>query len=101
VSLPVLRSPRVKLVVLGFDGQSLRLLFGDQQTEARGRISGLAHAADFFIGCRSNRAGLAKTLGASQLHEVLFWPDRCLPGSEDADSLAALEALDRHVRWSY
>jgi hypothetical protein len=101
VTLPVLHLCGVKLAILGFDGQSLRLRFGDQRAEVKGRISGLAHAADFFIGCRSNRVGLAKTLGASQLHEVLFWPDRCLLGSDYADDLAALTALNRHVRWSY
>jgi hypothetical protein len=101
VSVPVPRGRGVKLAVLGFDGQSLRLGLGDQRAEAGGKVPGLAHPADFFIGCRSNRAGLAKTLGQSQLHEVLFWPDRCLPGSDEAEDLAALAALDRHVRWSY
>jgi hypothetical protein len=101
VSVPVPPGRGVKLAILGFDGRSLRLGLGDQRAEAGGKVPGLAHPADFFIGCRSNRAGLAKTLGQSQLHEVLFWPDRCLPGSDEAEDLAALAALDRHVRWSY
>jgi hypothetical protein len=101
VSLPLSRARRAKLALLGFDGRMLRLQFGDAQADATAKIPGLAHSADFFIGCRSNRAGLAKTLGSSQLHEVLFWPDRCLPGSTDPDDLAALAALSAHVLWSY
>ena len=101
VSLPVPKGRGVKLALLGFDGRILRLGLGAARAEAGGNIPGLAHRADFFIGCRSNRGGLAKTLGASLLHEMLFWPDRCLPGSDEADDRAALAALDRHVRWSY
>ncbi|MCU0904293.1 MAG: hypothetical protein MUE83_10520 [Tabrizicola sp.] len=101
VSLPVPRGRDVKLALLAFDGQNLRLGLGAARAEVGGKIPGLNHRADFFIGCRSNRAGLAKTLGASILHEVLFWPDRCLMGSDEADDLAALAALDRHVRWTY
>jgi hypothetical protein len=101
VSVPVARGRGVKLAILGFDGRMLRLRLGNARAEAGGKIPGLAHPADFFIGCRSNRAGLTKTLGASQLHEVLFWPDRCLPGSEEAEDLATLAALERHVRWSF
>lgn len=101
VSLPAATGPGVRLVVLGFDGHCLRLALGDAKAEARGKVPGLAHTADFFIGCRSNRAGLAKTLGASRLHEVLFWPDRCLPGSDDPEDIAVLAALQRHARWTY
>ncbi|MES2333550.1 MAG: hypothetical protein V4551_02595 [Pseudomonadota bacterium] len=101
VSLPVPGGRGVKLATLGFDGRALRLGLGAARAEVGGKIPGLAHPADFFIGCRSNRAGLAKTLGQSHLHEVLFWPDRCLPGSDDAEDQAALAALQRHVRWSY
>jgi hypothetical protein len=32
---------------------------------------------------------------------VLFWPDRCLPGSDDPEDRAALAALRRHLRWTY
>ena len=101
VSLPAARGRQVRVAVLGFDGHSLRLSQGDAGAEARGAIPGMAHPADFFIGCRSNRAGLAKTLGASLLHEVMFWPDRCLPGSTDPEDMAALATLNAHVRWTY
>lgn len=101
VRLPVPRGRGVKLAVLGFDGRSLRLGLGDAVAEVAGKVPGLAQQADFFIGCRSNRGGLAKLLGQSQLHEVLFWPDRCLPGSDDPEDRAALAALRRYLRWTY
>ena len=101
VSVPVPRGAGVKLALLGFGGRSLSLKLGDRVAEARGIIPGLQHPADFFIGCRSNRAGLGKTLGQSLVHEVLFWPDRCLPGSEDAEDRMVLSRLNAHVRWTY
>ena len=92
---PVVRS------FIEIDGRRLRLGLGDAMAEAAGRVPGLAHQADFFIGCRSNRSGLTKTLGQSRLHEVLFWPDRCLPGSDDPEDAAALAALHRYMRWTF
>ena len=82
VRLPVPKGRGAKLAVLAFDGRRLRLGLG-------------------FIGCRSNRSGLTKTLGQSRLHEVLFWPDRCLPGSDDPEDAAALAALHRYMRWTF
>lgn len=101
VALPLTGGAGAKLVILGFDGRTLRLEMDGREAVAQGKVPGLAHQADFFIGCRSNRAGLAKTLGQSRLHEVLFWPDRSLPGSTDAEDLAALAALRRRFRWDY
>jgi hypothetical protein len=101
VSLPAARGRGARVAVLGFDGRSLRIAMGEREAETRGSIPGIAHPADFFIGCRSNRAGLAKTLGQSVLHEVMFWPDRCLPGSADPEDREALAALHAHVRWTY
>lgn len=101
VRLPLPKGREAKLAVLGFDGRHLRLELGDALAVAAGRVPGLAQQADFFIGCRSNRSGLTKLLGQSRLHEVLFWPDRCLPGSVDPEDVAALAALRRHFRWAY
>lgn len=101
VGLPVLRDRGVKLAILGYDGRGLRLTLGTRSAEAAGKVPGLEHPSDFFIGCRSNRAGLAKTLGQSLLHEVLFWPDRCLPGSDDPEDRAALATLRHYLRWAY
>lgn len=101
ISLPLRPVRGARLALMGYDGRHLRLGLDGQWAEAAAAIPGLAHPADFFIGCRSNRAGLAKTLGESRLHEVLFWPDRCLPGSQDPEDRAALAALHSHARWSY
>lgn len=101
VALPLGKPGGARLVILAFDGQTLWLEHAGQQATVSGKVPGLAHQADFFIGCRSNRAGLAKTLGQSVLHEVMFWPDRCLPGSADPEDQAALTALHAHVRWTY
>jgi hypothetical protein len=101
VALPADRGTGVRLALLGFGGHSLKLRLGDRYAEGRSVIPGLQHSADFFIGCRSNRAGLGKTLGQSQMHEVLFWPDRCLLGSDDPEDLSVLARLIAHVRWTY
>jgi hypothetical protein len=101
VSLPVASGRKAKVALLGFDGRSLRLALGDRRAEASGIIPGMDHPADFFIGCRSNRAGLAKTLGQSLLHEVLFWPDRCLLASTDPEDRDVLATMNAHVRWTY
>lgn len=101
VALPLDAGVGAKLVVLSFDGQSLRLALCGREAVVRAMVPGLTHQADLFIGCRSNRSGLAKTLGQAWLHEVLFWPDRALLGSQDAEDQAALSALNRHFRWAF
>ncbi|MBA3911017.1 MAG: hypothetical protein C0524_14370 [Rhodobacter sp.] len=99
VSLPLAQTGRARLAVLGFDGRKLWLSCGGQTVVAEGRVPGMDHPGEFFIGCRSNRAGLVKTLGSSRLHEVMFWPDRALQGSDEPDDRAALGALGRYMRW--
>lgn len=101
ISLPLRPRAGARLALMAYDGRVLHLGLDGRKAEAAARIPGLAHQADFFIGCRSNRAGLAKTLGEARLYQVLFWPDRCLPGSADPEDRAALAALQAHVRWSY
>jgi hypothetical protein len=101
VDLPIPEGRGARLVVLSFDGRGMRLAVGEREAFAPGTVPGLAHQADFFIGCRSNRVGLAKTLGQSQLHEVLFWPDRAVLGSSDPEDREALAVLRRHMRWTY
>ena len=99
VALPISAGAGVRSAMIGFDGRSLRLACGNRVVSASGAVPGLDHPADFFIGCRSNRPGLQKTLGQSRLHEVMFWPDRALLGSDDAADRDMLAALDRYLRW--
>ena len=101
VDLPAPNGRAARLVIMSFDGRGLRLRVGEREAYQPGSIPGLAHQADFFIGCRSNRGGLAKTLGESQLHEVLFWPDRAVLGSSDPEDGEVLAALHSHLRWTY
>jgi hypothetical protein len=101
VALPLSPANRAKLAVLSYDGRSLWLASGGQVALAEGRVPAMAHPGDFFIGCRSNRSGLAKTLGTARLHEVMFWPDSALSVSEAAEDKAALAALHRYFRWTY
>jgi len=99
VSRSVAPTGGVRAAILGFDGRALRLASGGERAEAAAQVPGLEHPADFFIGCRSNRPGLAKTLGQSRLHEVMFWPDRSILGSAAVEDVAVLAALDRYLRW--
>lgn len=92
---------RPRLAVLCYTGRALILRLDGRSARAEGVVPAMAHPGDFFIGCRSNRPGLTKTLGASRLHEVLFWPDRALLGSAGPDDSAALAVLDRYRCWTY
>lgn len=90
-----------RLAVLCYTGRGVVLRAGALTVAQDGRAPDMNHSGTFLIGCRSGRSGLAKTLGACLLHDVLFWPDRALLASDLADDHAALAALDRHYRWTY
>lgn len=101
VALPLSPSRRPRLAVMAYDGRSLSLHCDGQQAVAAGKIPAMDHPADFFFGCRSNRPGLNKLLGDSLIHEVMFWPDRCLPLSDQSEDAQALAALTCYFRWVY
>lgn len=42
---------------------------------------------DLFIGCRSHRKGILKTLGSSVIHDVLFWLDIAGTGPADLEKI--------------
>ena len=72
-------------VLLGYDSGKLRMsaakvgdVFPTSQTSAENATElavALAEANDLFIGCRSHRKGILKTLGASTIFDVLIWLD--------------------------
>jgi hypothetical protein len=93
--------PGTHLAILSYSGQALALRAGGQTVTAAVKLPQMDAPGDFFIGCRSNRQGLAKTQGTMVLHEVLFWPDRALLVSARAEDAAVLAALDRYVRWTF
>jgi hypothetical protein len=102
LELPLAGQPRrARMAILSFTGRALLLAAGGQMRQAAGKVAGLDQPADIFIGCRSNRSGLAKTLGKSRLHDVIFWPDRALLGSDHPDDAAALKALQLYHRWTF
>jgi hypothetical protein len=92
---------RPRLAIMSYTGGALLLLAGGKRAAGQGRPSAMNLPGQFFIGCRSNRSGLAKTLGHSRLHDVVFWPDRALLGSNDPFDVAALAAVARYHRWTY
>jgi hypothetical protein len=100
-SLPVASAARPKLVIASFDGRSLRLRMEGREAVGEGRVPDMKHKADFLIGCRSNRAGLTKTLGEALLHEVMFWPDHALSETGAAEDAQVLSALERYHRWAW
>lgn len=96
-----LPSPRrhggLRLVIVSYTGRALHLWADGAQVVATGVAAGLNAPVDLFIGCRSNRAGLSKTLGASQIRDVMFWPNHAVlaqPGCAD------FAAVMRYFRWS-
>lgn len=101
LSLPLPHATQAKLVIASFNGRRLQMRLGEQTVSAEGQFPGMRHPADFLIGCRSNRPGLTRMLGASKLHEVYFWPDRALLEEEAAEDTAALRALERYHRWDW
>ena len=101
VELPLRPTAKPRLAILAFNGRDLRLWADGATTTATGRVPGMEPEAQLFIGCRSNRAGLTKTLGQSRLHDVLVWPDRAILASSDSADVAALAALHRYHRWAH
>ena len=101
LTLPRKAGPGTNLVILSYSGQSLAIRAGGQTVSATAKLPKLDLPGDFFIGCRSNRPGLAKTQGQMLLHEAMFWPDRALLASSRAEDVALLAALDRYFRWTY
>lgn len=70
---------------------------GATQVSAPATMDDLPDRAALFIGCRSHRKGLQKTLGAALVRDVVFLPRRQIlsgpPGPE-------MTALLRYFRWS-
>jgi hypothetical protein len=84
-----LDSARLAVAVMG--GQRHR---GDAQSPI---LSGMGH---LFVGCRNQRPGLTKTLGAALICDVWLWPGRTLLGSDRAEDRASCLALERFWLWS-
>ncbi|MDZ7905331.1 MAG: hypothetical protein U5N55_05850 [Cypionkella sp.] len=91
------RHGRWRMAIVSYTGHALHLWADGAQAVGQGAAIGLTGPLDFFVGCRSNRSGLAKTLGAGVIRDVLLWPSRALLAEDSAPELAALH---RYFRWS-
>lgn len=90
------------LAVASASGKSLRLSVDDGPPSLAEAGCGLASGAHtLFIGCRSDRAGILKTLGDARLAELWILPGVDLFDAAHADDLAALKAraaeVNRHA----
>ncbi len=85
-----------RLIVAGMSGDRLWLRVHDGPVEATTVKAGvdLAMPHNLFLGCRSNKNGLQKTLGAFALRDAFFWPDRNILEPEHAETLEALDLPD-------
>lgn len=99
IALPA-GNTRPRLAILSYDGRELALQGAGRTVRAAADLPGMDRPGDLFVGCRSNRRGLLKTLGRSVIHDVLFWPDRAILMEEaSATDLPALIA--RYHRWAF
>lgn len=88
-------TPDLRWLVVTVCGDRIALREGSgKMHEARGNRPQLSTPAALFIGARSHRGGLQKTLGDSVIEDVMFWPavSLLLPRTaRDRDQLAMLE----------
>lgn len=91
------RKSRSRMAIVSYTGRALYLWADGAQAMAEGVAVGMSSGPrDFFLGCRSNRKGLVKTLGAGLIHDALFWKGRALLAEGAGPELAALH---RYFRW--
>ena len=86
-------------ILVGFDAGKLSLsVAAEGQKFDRPQVSDTAQdevllsfagVNDVFIGCRSHRKGILKTLGSSRIHDLLIWIDQDLCAGDQAISNAA------------
>ena len=101
--VPVTSRPDgLRMAVVTLSGDQLALAENlDAPQVVTGADAGMRTAADLFIGCRSHRSGLKKTLGGATIVEVMFWPKHALLLPRNAADQAALVDLKRYFLWEY
>jgi hypothetical protein len=101
VSLPIgPRDQGPRWLVAGYSGGRFYLArAGDTPVVADALQRDVGGAGDLFIGCRSHRPGLLKTLGAGVISDVIFWPANILDKA-DATARMQADAFEAHVLWS-
>lgn len=103
ITAPVTSSPdALRMAIVTLAGDTLAVAENlNAPTVMQGADAGMRAAADLFIGCRSHRGGLKKTLGASTILEVLFWPKHALLIPRAKADEAAYLNLRRYFLWEY
>lgn len=97
VSLPM--PPGRALLIAGFSrGRFFLRAGGEVAQSATPPDTAITGPADLFIGCRSHREGLPKTLGDGHIAQVFFWPLNILDPKEQAGP-RQLAALDDYLFW--
>lgn len=99
-----LRSPadRPRMAVVTISGDTLAFAENmDEPVIMRGTDPAMKMPADLFIGCRSQRKGLQKTLGQSTILDVFFWPQNTLLLPRCSEDSALLLAIRRYFLWGY
>lgn len=76
------------LVCVSVDGGRMKLALNGMRPVEMSVSTGLEVGEhDLFIGCRSDRAGIVKTLGEAQISRVWSWPDEDIFAGETYDAL--------------
>ncbi|MGB1234112.1 MAG: hypothetical protein ACPG5U_00095 [Planktomarina sp.] len=89
-----------RLAIVTLSGHELALTQGlSDPVTIKGSTIGFDAPADLFIGCRSHRKGLLKTLGNAQIHDVIFWPNHTLLLPRTATDVAQYTALKQFYLW--
>jgi hypothetical protein len=100
---PIAESSRKdRLLIVSLSGNELALSQNlDPAVVEHGRDTGMHGAANLYIGCRSDRRGLVKTLGSSIIREVIFWPSHTLLLPRNQEEQDQLTALRQFFLWEY
>jgi hypothetical protein len=103
ITAPVTSSPDgLRMAIVTLVGDRLAVAENlEQPTVIQGADAGMRSAADLFIGCRSHRNGLKKTLGESTILEVFFWPKHALLLPRTKADEAEYMNLKRYFLWEY
>lgn len=97
---PAPRDPRLLIVTVAGNAMAVQR-DGGVTHQVTGLAPDLRGAADLFIGARSHRSGLQKTLGQALILDVFFWPASRLLMPATADDAAQQAALMRYYHWVY
>jgi hypothetical protein len=86
--------PRLAVVTLMADRLMLQA-FGTTVT-AFGAVGKMDQPGSLFVGCRSHRRRLLRTLGDGEVMDVLFWPGRALLSRATPDDRARLAEIEQY-----